>query len=37
VSSNGPESSKVEMAARGQDVWGVASRTVMDRIIAAIR
>jgi hypothetical protein len=37
VSSNGPESSKVEMAARGQDVWGVASRTVMDSIIAAIR
>lgn len=37
VSSNGPESSKVEMATRGQDVWGIAGPTVIDRIIAAIR
>jgi hypothetical protein len=37
VSSSGAETSTVEMLARGQDVWGIASRTVMDRIIAAIR
>ena len=27
----------VDMQARGQDGWGVASRTVMERIISAIR
>ena len=37
VTSSGPKTSSVEMIARGQDIWGVASRTVMDRIIAAIR
>jgi hypothetical protein len=37
VVSNGTESSIIEFVARGQDVWGVASKTVVDRIIAAIR
>lgn len=37
VTSVDQEKSVVEMQARGQDVWGVASRTVMDRIIAAIQ
>jgi hypothetical protein len=35
VLSSNQGGSVIELEARGQDVWGVASRTVMDRLAAA--
>jgi hypothetical protein len=34
VSGPTPDSSVLEIQARGQDVWGVASRKAMDRVVA---
>jgi hypothetical protein len=35
LSGSSPNTSVLEIQARGQDVWGVASRKTMDRIVAA--
>lgn len=36
LTSHAPETSLLEIQARGQDVWGVASRRISDRLCAAL-
>lgn len=35
LSGVNPQTAVIEIQARGQDVWGVASRKAMDRLMAA--
>jgi hypothetical protein len=36
LSSHSPEAAVLDIQGRGQDVWGVASRRVIDRLVAAL-